>query len=89
VDRHGRSSPRHPAAAGDIVVMKLADHYYIGRVQGDGEPFAAIEVMKGRADAIALASQLVNERQRVFIYERSGAADCVEIRLHGHRLKRS
>ena len=77
----GRSRPGQPlpATTGDIVVTRVSGHYHISRAQGAGQPFAPIEVMRRREDAIARACQIASGRQRVFIYGRSGSPDCIEI----------
>ena len=66
-------------AAGDIVVTKVADHYHISRAQGAGKPFAPLDVIDRRADAIARACQLATGQQRVFMYGKGGSPDCVEV----------
>jgi hypothetical protein len=66
-------------AAGDIVVTKVADHYHISRAQGAGKPFAPLDVMDRRDDAIARACQLASGHQRVFFYPKAGSPECAEI----------
>ncbi len=44
VDRTGATSRSQPTD-GDIVVMTVASHYHVGRVQLQGKPWVSIEAM--------------------------------------------
>jgi hypothetical protein len=66
-------------AAGDVVITKVSGHYHISRAQGSGKPFAPLDVIDRRADAIARACQLATGHQRVFMYGKGGSPDCVEV----------
>ena len=70
-------SPRQPVAE-DIVVMEVARHFRVSRVRKDTHLLAVIELTNGRA-ALALARHLVTGRQRVFVYDDAGSANCIEI----------
>ena len=74
-----RPGPSQPTVAGDIVVTRVSGHYHISRAQDAGKSFVQIEVMNRREDAIARACELATGRQRVFMYGKSGSADCIEI----------
>jgi len=70
--------PRQPAA-GDIVVMKVASHFYVCRATAKGDRLAPLEVENALGDALARARELATGRQRVFLYGRAGSADFIEI----------
>ena len=71
--------PARRPAAGDVVVIKVARHYHVGRVQTVGTVLAAIEVSNHRDEAITAASMAVTGSQRVFLSEHAGSLHCVEI----------
>ena len=71
--------PSRQAAAGDIVVMKVAHHYNIGREEMDGEPIVPLAVKNGLDDALELAHRLVTGHQRVFLYHQSDSLAAVEV----------
>jgi hypothetical protein len=64
--------------AGDIVVMKVARHYHVSRVQADGEPFAALAVKNRLVDALDLACRSATGGERVFLYDQAGSPDGAE-----------
>ena len=64
---------------GDIVVMKVARHYNIGREVGDGDPIVAIAVKNRLVDALDVAYRFVTGCQRVFLYDHAGSGHRVEI----------
>ena len=66
-------------AAGDVVVTKVVDHYHIGRLQADLDSITAIAVANSRTEALAIACESAMVRQRVFLYDKSGTRDVVEI----------
>ena len=65
--------------SGDVVVTKVVHHYHIGRLREDGEAVTAIVMADDRAEGLALARDAVTGRQRVFLYDRAGTRDFVEI----------
>ena len=73
-----RHSGQRPPAAGDIVVMKVANHYHVCLQQAD-DRLAPIKTVNHLDDAIALACQIASGSQRVFLYSRSGSANYLEI----------
>ena len=66
----GGDQLRHPVA-GDIVVVKVADHYHVSRVT-ERTPWTSIDAIDSESDALTLACELVSSSQRVFLY-RSGS----------------
>ena len=65
--------------AGDIVVTKVVDHYHVGRVSTDENVITAIGVRNDRAEALALACELVTGRERVIMYYQAGSLARIEI----------
>ena len=72
------------AVAGDVVVVKVAAHYHVGRVDAEGKPWVSIEAVDRLADAMTLACGLVSGSQRVFLFTHDGlfhriAVDCTRV----------
>ncbi|MEO8256700.1 MAG: hypothetical protein ABI868_05065 [Acidobacteriota bacterium] len=72
------ASGRKPAA-GDIVVTRRRDGYYIGRVVAGTDDVAAIEMIRERSEALAFACTQVSGGQRVVIHDFAGSRHHVEV----------
>jgi len=64
---------------GDIVVIRVARHYNIGREATRPEPITAIAVKTCLLDALEIAHRSVTGCQRVFLYDHADSEDHVEI----------
>jgi hypothetical protein len=64
---------------GDIVVIRVARHYNIGREAARPEPITAIAVKNCLDDALEIAHRFVTGCQRVFLYDHPDSAEHVEI----------
>ena len=60
---------RQPAA-GDIVVTKVANHYHVGRVEDEGQPWASCPDPGLSRHALTLACQLASGSEQVFLFDR-------------------
>jgi hypothetical protein len=65
---------------GDIVVIRVARHYHIGREATRPEPITAIAVKTCLVDALEIAHRFVTGCQRVFLYDHADSEDHVEIK---------
>lgn len=77
-DESGRAQAR-PPAAGDIAVMKVANHYQVCRVLVDGYQLAPLEAADMRSAALRLACRLATGGQRVFLFAHGSKKHSIEI----------
>ena len=80
LNRHRVRTPKF----GDIVVIRVARHYNIGREAARPEPIRAIAVKASLVDALELAHRFVTGCQRVFLYDHPDSEDLVEIERPAH-----
>jgi hypothetical protein len=66
-------------APDDIVIIKVATHYHVGRVRPDPQSIEPIEILNHRAEAIAIACHVVTFAQKVYVYDDAQASDCEEV----------
>ena len=64
---------------GDIVVIRVARHYNIGREATRPDPITAIAVEDRLVDALEIAHRFVTGSQRVFLYDHADSDDRIEI----------
>lgn len=75
-----RNKPRgRTPRLGDIVVIRVACHYNIGREATPPEPITSIAVKNCLVDALEIAHRFITGHQRVFLYDRPDSEDHVEI----------
>jgi hypothetical protein len=78
-DASNMNRPSKWPLAGDVVVIKVARHYHVSRVEGDSTVLSAIGVENRQDEALDLAHRFVMGDQRVFLFEDANSLTCVEI----------